>query len=449
MTKAHLAESIHPLDEEELVHGGAVALVLLQQHDWMHRRVENVAFLDDRSLERRVSVDLTVPGAELMVIERVPFIPLAFLDKQVLVAFDARDESGASVPTLTKEQNGRIAWATLTRVAAFALDTDGPLSDDLTEELRLVAIGDPLSAQEVLSGIEQRADAGEPTATALVQNWIFESIAYDLATKFLLLAAVEDDPGTRRVLKFSYVTALAEPGDLRSRAERFASQMGWIPAQFDFLVPAVGEAASYHFEFTTPPELQISASQMMVETDDDIYVTEGINAGSRAHVYVGQEDPQSEGFVSVWLRAPRTGLLRASLAVTALTALLLVFFLDEERITSVAANEPVAILLAVPALASSFIVRPGEHSLATRVLTGIRLAVGLSGLSAYVAATMLVGEVSDTTLLCWWPILAIVAGICFVSTLVAFVGPPPVGWIGEIRVPVSEIEEDESRGEES
>lgn len=443
------SEGISPLGPEELLQGGAMALLLVRQHDWMHRRVENVSFVDDRSLERRVSVDLTVPGSELMVIERVPFVPLAFLDKEVLVAFDARDESGASVPTLTKQQNGRIAWATLVRVAAYALDTDAPLTEELLEELRQVAVGDPVTAQEVLDGIDDRAEAGDPVANSLVQNWMFESLAYDLATKFLLLAALDEVPGTRRVLKFSYITALTQPGDLRSRAERFASQMGWIPAEFDFLVPAVGEAASYHFEFTTPPELQISASQVLVETNDLVYVTEGINAGSRAHAYVGQEDPQSEGFVSVWLRAPRTGLLRASLVVTALTALLLFFFLDEERIASVAANEPVAILLAVPALVSSFIVRPGEHSLATRLLMGIRLAVGLSGLSAYVAATLLVAEVSDPTLLCWWGVLAIVAGICFLSTLVAFIGLPPIGWIGEASIPVTAMEEDEEHGEEN
>lgn len=439
---------IEPLNEDELLHGGAALLLLFNQHEWMHRRVENVAFLDDRSIKRRVSVDLTVAGADLLVIERLPFIPLAFLDKDVLVAFDARDESGASVPTLTKAQNGRIAWATLYRMAAHALEVDGPLSDELSEELRLISTGSRVRAQGLLSQMEERASKGEPVATALMGNWMFESIAYDLATKFLLLAAVDDEPGSRRVLKFSYVTPLAEPRDWRSRLERLASQMGWIPAEFDFVVPAVGEAASYHFEFTSPSELQIRASQVMVENNDEIYVAEGIAAGSRTHTYVGAEDPQAEGIVSVWLRAPRTGLLRAGLVVSALTALVLIFFLDEQRITRIEANEPVAILLAVPALVSSFIVRPGEHSLATRLLVGVRLAVGLSGLSAYVAAALLVGEVSNAALLCWWRVLAVLAAICFVSTLVAFVGLPPIGWIGETRIPVTLMEEDEAHGEE-
>jgi hypothetical protein len=225
--------------------------------------------------------------------------------------------------------------------------------------------------------------------------------------------------------------------------------MGWIPAEFDFAVPAIGEASSYHFEFTTPSELQVVASHLMVETVDEVYVTEGHTVGPRAHVYAGQEDPTSEGWASVWLPAPRTGLLRASFVVTGLNLLLIAFFLDEARITEIKSSEPAAILLAIPALVSSFIVRPGEHSLATQLLTGIRLAVGMSGLSAFVGATLLVAEIQGTALLNSWRVLAAAAGICFLSCLVAFMGFGPVGWIGEARISVTDLDDNEEHGEES
>ncbi|MGH2808575.1 MAG: hypothetical protein ACRDKT_15020 [Actinomycetota bacterium] len=439
-----------PLSEEELLQGGAVLLLLLDPHEWMHRRVEKVTFVDQHSLKRRVSVDLTLPGSDVIIIEKLPFVPVAFLDKRVLIDFDARDEAGSSVPVLTKQENSRIAWAALARAAEHSLPGGlADLDEQTLQDLRMIVGGGPARALQALERIERRASVHGEAAVALMKSWAFRSLAYDLATRFLLFLAIDDEPGARRVLKFSYVTPLQEPTDLRSRLRRVASQFGWIPAEFDVAVPAIGEASSYHCEFAPPAELEVVASELMVETVDEIYVNQGDTAGPRAHVYIGQEVPTSEGWLTVWLRAPRTGLLRAAFVVTGVTLLLIVFFLDEKRITQIESNQPVAILLTIPALVSSFIVRPGEHGLATTLLTGIRLAVGLSGLSALAGAAFLVAQVSDGALLNSWRVLAAIAGICFLSCVVAFMGFGPVGRIGQARFPVTALDEDEDNGEES
>lgn len=73
-------------EKPDLFLGGALALLLLEPRKWMHRRVETVSFVDERSLQRRVSVDLTVPGKEVLgplLFDPVP-LPLAFLNSPLL-----------------------------------------------------------------------------------------------------------------------------------------------------------------------------------------------------------------------------------------------------------------------------------------------------------------------------------------------------------------------------
>lgn len=81
---------------------------------WVRRRVENVEFIDDISVTRRVSIDFAVPKQldELSspVDEHLlPCVPLTFLRKgRVLKNFDLRNAEGNPVPMLTKLENGTL-----------------------------------------------------------------------------------------------------------------------------------------------------------------------------------------------------------------------------------------------------------------------------------------------------------------------------------------------------
>jgi hypothetical protein len=99
-----------------------------------------------------------------------------------------------------------------------------------------------------------------------------------------------------------------------------------------------------------------------------------------------------------------------------------------------------AILLVVPTLLSLYIVRPGEHSLTTRLLGGLRfLGVTCSALTA-VAAASLVGTDRNTHIdgLWWWlkwTALAIVIALTFslVASMLSTRAAPPRGLRGRIQ----------------
>ena len=65
--------------------------------DWVHRRVEQLEFLDTRAVRWQVSVDFTVPeGSPVIPVGGQDFrlVPLTSWEKGALVAFDLRDEGG-------------------------------------------------------------------------------------------------------------------------------------------------------------------------------------------------------------------------------------------------------------------------------------------------------------------------------------------------------------------
>jgi hypothetical protein len=91
-----------------------IGRLMSEPREWVERRVEGITFVDDTTMRRYTSVHLVVPDFA----ERAPadlpdvsltHVPLALIEKGLLVNLDVLDEGGRSLPVLTKRQNGRIA----------------------------------------------------------------------------------------------------------------------------------------------------------------------------------------------------------------------------------------------------------------------------------------------------------------------------------------------------
>src|SRR4051794_17742455 len=91
--------------------------LLLAEETWVHRRVETIHMLSTQVLRRSVSVDFTIPGGSRRSLKvrdsGQTLVPLATLAKRPLRNFDLRDESGASVPVLSRDHNGPLAHSAL------------------------------------------------------------------------------------------------------------------------------------------------------------------------------------------------------------------------------------------------------------------------------------------------------------------------------------------------
>src|SRR4051794_38044966 len=84
--------------------------LFISSSNWVKRRSEQVSFIDDRTVHRRVSVDFQVPpGPRLLQAEcsETCVMPLALLRRRTRVNFDLRDENNRAIqlPQLLQNQS--------------------------------------------------------------------------------------------------------------------------------------------------------------------------------------------------------------------------------------------------------------------------------------------------------------------------------------------------------
>jgi hypothetical protein len=161
----------------------ATLIHLHEETAWMHRRVETVELLDASHVRRRVSVDFSIPETnfiEGMVRARfVNYLPLALLQKRPLVNFDVRDESGQSVPVLSKAENAELAYRmlrTLIGASPFWHHLSAAQSARLERRLRdLAAQSNGAEMHAMLFGGE--GFIGPSSSVRLIDDWPISQIA--------------------------------------------------------------------------------------------------------------------------------------------------------------------------------------------------------------------------------------------------------------------------------
>ena len=83
--------------------------LIVNSSAWVVRRVEHVAFLDERTVRRRVSIDYEAPHDAAVFCrpdgQEVRILPFAIMRRKSLVNFDFRDHYGHAVPLLGLRQN--------------------------------------------------------------------------------------------------------------------------------------------------------------------------------------------------------------------------------------------------------------------------------------------------------------------------------------------------------
>lgn len=393
-----------PFLDEDFIVAAAIYALLIDPVSWIHRRVEAIEFIDDRLIRRRVSIDFTVPAeiAGFMRTDRrvLPYVPLTLLRKRTLRNFDLDSAEGAPIPVLTKAENEAIAARSLVGAAGGALGADP--SSDVADRLFHVASTSPESARaEIASWQALTAARGEPLNewNILVTNPAFLDYANALADNFILLAVMDPDPGERRIVKLGYDE---QPPAEESFRRRVVRSFGWRQTRFEFEAAAVSQAASYHLEVTAPIDLEVTCARLHLHrsaSDEDASTETDMRPGARAHLYVSGVEPGSVADVVVDLHARRSGLLRAAVFVSGLSSLLLLgadFHLA--RLASPGQAEAAAtILLLVPTLLAAYVVRPGEHHLATSMLVGVRLLVVMSASATVFGAGLLAVGYSERT----------------------------------------------------
>ena len=376
---------------------------MLPGSDWIHRRVQSIAYVEPELVQVHLSIDFTIPAGCTC-----SHVPITVLPKwPPLYRFDYLDAAGISIPLLTSAENG-ADWAlmqSLTQIVGPALMSD-PEYVNLLETLTMVPDTDLVSTFYALFdriSVVYPSDAGDgPTLERLID------IAAALTDSTLLWFPCERLDGERMVAKVSYMSPALSVPPLYQRVLR---SLSWNQPSESLPLRHVGADASYHVELEAPPVLVIrdldpkfwwftdDSQKAAEDREKSTAAAEGQGLrpeqhldyeGRFAHVYVSGRRPM--GAELFYRFAPaRSGFIAAALTSSVLVALFVTLLYLRRGVLSHPADldGAVALLLLVPALIAYFVFRPSDPPLVRRYLLGVQGLVMLSALVPLVMAGFL------------------------------------------------------------
>jgi hypothetical protein len=446
-----------PSGWEELAGCKRCGITLLRQFrhsaQWVNRRVESAAFLDDCAVRRSVSIDYETPADGVALRRpdgtRVRVLPLAILRRKSLVRFDFRDYDDSALPLLGLRENQALTLA-IVRAWAHGSIRDGRCGEPLGGEVEGFLDGLVAGDQTELRQAFERMWAA-PSGTDLERldsDLVFRVMIDRLADSFLLYHLDTGPPGERRVVTFSYdepLTLRHYPPSYRRDAKDLPKEhaekeplrpyslaslraaLALSPTRIEFPIPAAELAASFHFQISAPPELSIigaallagrpslptlSGTQQPVRAslvgegrhlrpsfdqigggypNVDLHVVE-VPYGSRCHVQVAVE--------------ARTDSWFASAVLGSWLAVLVLFFAWLVKPDFDAGS---ALIMSFVAGLVANLARPNTHRLVARLLSKVRLLAGVVGVVTFVAAVLVAFASSPTAHRCLGWLLGLAA----------------------------------------
>jgi hypothetical protein len=428
---------------------GTIAVRLaLSFPQWIERRVEHVAFLDDTTVRQRESVTLRWPEPDFFPAGARPrprqtiYVPLDVLRKRPLIEVDVARPDGSTFPILSTRRNGEMAESGMTTaIWQLSEDTrDGRgLEEDHSFKVIAAVVKSPRShARTLLADL----DAPDSELGAVLKDPDeIRGLLRELGSNFLLLAPAVYEPGVETVLKYSYSQPLPWKLSLRN----LAATLGLADFRSDLSRLALGYAESYHIEIEAPEDVRLTRARLfgsyvdssntgrvtvaITEDGDNPVVDLHARRPTAATLKLAEDykakpawkrvftrkpgvaplPPQplaaadaaqptpvarsDRGFAQVSFRPRVSGPFIAAVVVSALTSALLIG--ARTRLPELDGQVGSAVLLALPVLAAGYLTRPGEHAFATRLLGGVRGATLVVGICSLVVAAILGGGYID------------------------------------------------------
>jgi hypothetical protein len=257
----------------------------------------------------------------------------------------------------------------------------------------------------------------------------------ELAANFVVHVAVPSPPGSRLIVKWSSEQPISF-WTRKSLWRRLGQSLGLRCWPVDVFIG--GRGGGHHLEVAAPPGVdivQVIASPA-VETDRGQAVVRSRGLSPHVHIRVPANTP-TRYRATILVRTARQGWLTASWLVAVLTAIIMGFgqadlpVLFPGGAASAEAGTAATLLLALVGVIATWLVRPGEHPLASRLLEAVRILM-LADVAAVLVGT---GDLvlhratsplpEDLWLALFWTSV-VVAG--FVTLARVFPVAPPERW---------------------
>src|SRR5271166_1794574 len=354
---------------------------------WIERRKERVTILDDTALRRQISVDFSLRRTTTPIPDSVPegseeqlyCAPVFMLPKAPanLMAFDLFDETGQSLRVVSRVDNAQISGVTLCHMAERILKAqERELPAPLAVELKQIAAVNADEGKQRALRVQHSLQSEYADETALLADderfcWWLSALAHSS----ILVVIYRERAPRRKIIKLAFEQPIES--ELKWR-----TSLGWDPYEVWVDSPLI-EARTYHFEAEAPPGLRITKATL----SDDRHNIPVKDHGFLRRVHLYREDAAQAGAGTAVMRlcvgASFGGGAFLSAALT--TGALLGAAVFADKIATNPTSAP-ALLLFLPGLIATYIARPEQHPLTTRLLWGARrLLLGIA-LLAYAAA---------------------------------------------------------------
>lgn len=396
--------------------GQALFLLLSDSEAWHHRKIESYRLLDGPRSRRQVSIDLTVPNDERLLIRsefadetNQMLVPLALVKKATLQDFDA---SVGTSPMLIADTalNGAASLELLR--TSWSFDLGRSLTDRENKFLESVVFSSGDLERPMVDAFLDEWMHRDPDGAAALSDET-RALLGSLERCFLLIGLLPADmAGTHSIVKYSehWELVAAERTNGFSIWGWLLASTGWVSASLEIDLNDAGlRPNSYHVEVHAPTGLLnegLTVERLFVDAHSpEGALAEDSRHTSISHVAVrGIELPQR---AYVDLGVATHGLLaRAAIAYGASAGLFCAssFTAVAGAIFDPGARAATSLFLAVIAVLLGSLTRDAENPISSRFLLPLRIAlIVLAALYFVAAASVAVGagfDVGVATLRC-------------------------------------------------
>jgi hypothetical protein len=404
--------------------GAQILLNWLQRDTWVLDRTESFAISAEAWAPRSFTADLDVQ--DLPAVEDASyFLPLQDFPLNDVREVMAHDENGMSLPTLAPVEQTHAVGSMLVALASIIVNNSVLLTDshEISEALRAAASAmDKELKQDHFSGVQDKE-----RLDALLRSPAFRELTDILLGREFVCVRTGwrgRDNNRRHVVRFNYQQAarsgLQPPGG-QGWLRRTAAQLGIRVTVLDIDLPDSRGAGHWRFNVTVPEGAELQAHQLI----------EGYTGDGEKQLVAGagQIDPacsSKDGYKILRVeftisRQWRTWVLTNALLIALLLAVgaWRIGFVAENQAELDTRDLTAAFILGINGAFAGILARPTGDALASKFLSGIRTAISVLGMLAFVAVASLAFGPSGHALFILWLVLASVAGFVF---LLVFLG---------------------------
>jgi hypothetical protein len=429
--------------------GLALLRLYVSSAQWVHRRVESVRFVDDRSAHRRVSVDFTVPKAPTIIRPdggQYAIVPVTLMRRKTLVNFDLRSDDHRALPLPGLRENQTLTKAVVRAWALEALADHGQCErdEDTHRGLNDLVEGDQ---RRLSCAWERFTQAHEGPLKQLREDEPFRAVIERLTDSFFMFLFVQARPGTRLIVKWSYDERLS----LRYRNSGYCpatggceatytevqsplkgwhpavwkAAIGWQPTVVRFPVPAAECCTSFHFAVEAPKGVMIESATLLAgrpnidpegelrwQQVDRMPVDHVTGSLPRVDLHVVDVPFGSLSRAQVKLRVDPRGWLSAMTAAAVATFGLLMA--AAFRYHGTTKDQPViagTLIFTLTATVAAIMVQPDPHRMATRLLNAARYFAILTAGCAVVVGALFAFDAEGRGLRSWMGVMTGLSGI--------------------------------------